>query len=614
MHLLLGYAGQILYVDLVTGKTRVEKLDESLAKKYLGGLGLAVKLWIDNAQEGVEPLSAENPLILTIGPIAGTIFPTGGAGHVFASKSPLSGAVAGSVAYGSFGGELKRAGYDAVIITGKSSKPVYLWIDDASVQLLAANRLLNKSPSETEDAVKEELGDYYVRVASIGIAGEKLSKIATITNEKTRTAGQLGLGAVMGSKNLKAIAVRGTHDVSVAKPNEFMTMVKDFQERMKGDATIKYTNLGTVSDLLIYNNLNCLPTRNYSSAHFEDAEKVSGETLNTYYLAKTIACSTCPMPCEHEVIIPQGPYKGTMTRAEYESIWALGPYCGIDRLDVVVKATALCYYYGLDAPSVGVTIGFVMDCYEKGILSRENIGVDAHFGNAEALLQLIEKIGKREGIGDTLADGVKDAANKIGKDSQNLAQHIKGLSIPGYDLRCFKAAALGFAVSFNSANNNYIFNANDEVNSGQDSAKHVVNIEDTAALINSLMICKFSKIVFRNTKEELAKLYTSVTGSETSAEELKQTADRINTLTRVINTREGLSRSDDTLPWKVMNEPLHNESSSKDSVITQKDLDLLLNDYYVLRGWTLKSTPTVEKLRELDLAEYSSIIESKQEA
>jgi len=234
---LYGYAGRILHVDLNTGKSHVETLNEDYAKKYIGGIGLGMRLWLDNSKAGVEPFSPENPLVLALGPISGTIFPTGGNGHAFVAKSPETFAIGEAVAHGTFGAEMKRAGYDAIIFKGKSEKPVYLWIDDDSVQLLDASHLMGKSPSETEDAIKDELGDYYIRVAAIGLAGEKLSRIACIINEKTRAAGRTGLGAVMGSKNLKAIAVRGTRDIAPAKPDEFMDMVKEFHERMKGPAT-----------------------------------------------------------------------------------------------------------------------------------------------------------------------------------------------------------------------------------------------------------------------------------------------------------------------------------------------------------------------------------------
>jgi aldehyde:ferredoxin oxidoreductase len=239
-----------------------------------------MRLWLDNSQAGVDALSPQNPLVLALGPVAGTILPTGGAGHAFISKSPATGGVGEAVSHGFFGAELKRAGYDAIVLTGKAEKPVYLWIDDDSVQLLDARQLWGKSPSETEDAIKEELGDYYVRVCSIGLAGEKQSKLALILNEKTRAAGRTGLGAVMGSKNLKAIAVRGTQDVTVAKPDEFMALSKEFRERMQGPSSDKYRNLGTVENILINNAASCMPTRNYRTATFEDAEKVSGEVLN----------------------------------------------------------------------------------------------------------------------------------------------------------------------------------------------------------------------------------------------------------------------------------------------------------------------------------------------
>ena len=345
-----------------------------MPREYIGGIGLAMRMWLANSKAGVDPFSPENPLVLALGPISGTMFPTGGNGHAFVSKSPATYGVGEAVAHGTFGAEMKRAGYDAVIITGKSERPVYLWIDDDSVQILDASHLVGKSPSETEDAIKDELGDYYIRVASIGLAGEKLSRIACIINEKTRAAGRTGLGAVMGSKNLKAIAVRGTRDIVVAKPDEFMDMVKEFHERMKGPATQKYRTLGTAENVLVHNSLFCLPTRNYNYAHFENAEKVSGEVMNEKFVAKIIGCSSCPMRCEHEVVVREGPYKGTMARMEYEMLWAMGPYCGIDRLDAIIKGVELCNYYGMDALSAGVTVGFAMDCHERGILSHEDLG------------------------------------------------------------------------------------------------------------------------------------------------------------------------------------------------------------------------------------------------
>jgi aldehyde:ferredoxin oxidoreductase len=617
-----GYAGRVLYVDLNTGNTRVEKLNMDYAKKYVGGIGLGMRLWLDNSKPGVEPLSPDNPLILALGPISGTMFPTGGNGHTFVAKSPETQAIGEAIAHGTFGAELKRAGYDAVILTGKAEKLVYLWIDDDSIQLLDAGHLAGKSPAETEDAIKDELGDYYIRVSAIGLAGEKLSNIASIINEKTRAAGRTGLGAVMGSKNLKAVAVRGTHDIVPAKPDEFMEMVQEFHERMKGPATRKYRTLGTAENVLVHNELYCMPTRNYNNAHFEEADKVSGELLNEKFLSKIIGCNSCAMRCEHEVVVPEGPYKGTMTRMEYETLWAMGPYCGIDRLDAVIKGMELCNYYGMDAISAGVIVGFVMDCYENGILLKKDLdGIEANFGNSDALIQLLEKIGKREGIGDMLAEGVRAAGEKIDKGAEKLAQHIKGLEVTGYDLRCLKTAALGFAVSFRGADHNrhgaYAFDVKGKVNrlkAEKGRGKMVSDMEDMYAIIDSLIICKFSRGTYYKGLKEMAKLYNLVTGIDLTAEELKKSGERINTVARLINIREGLGRKDDTLPWKVMNVPIPDEGPVKGALVTQKELDLLLDDYYTSRGWSLEGVPKTAKLKELGMSKLQGIVEGKQEA
>ena len=614
-----GYAGRILHVDLTTGKTYTEPLNEDYAKKYIGGIGLGMRLWLDNSKAGVDPFSPENPLVLATGPTSGTVWPTGGNGHAFVAKSPQSYGIGESKSHGSFGTELKRAGYDAVIFHGKAEKPVYVWIDDDSVQILDASHLWGKSPAETEDVIKEELGDYYIRVAAIGPAGEKLVRIACIINEKTRAAGRCGMGAVMGSKNLKAIAVRGTRDVTVAKPDEFLEFVKEFHERMKGPATKKYRTLGTPENVLVHNALHCMPTRNYNNAHFEAAEKVSGEYLNERYVAKIIGCSSCAMRCEHICVVTEGPYKGAMARVEYEPLWALGPYCGIDRLDAVIKGSELCNYYGMDSISAGVIVGFAMDCFENGILTAKDMdGIEARFGNHEALVKLLEKMGKREGIGDILAEGVKFAAEKIGKGAEKLAQHIKGVEVTGYDLRCLKTAALGFAVSFRGADHNrhgaYAFDVKGKFNRlkyEKGRAKAVKDIEDVYTIIDSLIICKFSRGTYYKEFEDLAKLYTLVIGWETTPDEMRLKGERINNLARVINVREGLGRKDDHLPYKVMHMPIPDEGPSKGAYVTQEELDMMLDDYYEVRGWTRDGIPTPEKLKALGMDDLIPIVEAK---
>jgi aldehyde:ferredoxin oxidoreductase len=618
--MLFGYAGRVLHVDLSSGKTHVEPLNEDYAKKYIGGIGLGIRMWLDYSKAGVDPFSPDNPLILVIGPIAGTMWPTGGNGHAFVSKSPQSFGVGEAKAHGSFGTELKRAGYDAVVLKGKAEKPVYVWIDDDAVQLLDASQLMGKSPGETEDAIKEELGDYYIRVASIGVAGEKLSRLACIINEKTRACGRTGLGAVMGSKNLKAIAVRGTRDITVAKPDEFMEYVKEFHERMKGPATQKYRTLGTPENVLVHNSLSCMPTRNYNNSRFEGAEKVSGEVLNDKFVAKIIGCSSCAMRCEHMCVVAEGPYKNTMTRMEYETLWALGPYCGVDRLDAIIKGMELSNYYGIDAISAGVTVGFAMDCFERGLLKQEQLdGIEAKFGNAEAMVQLVEKIGKREGVGELLADGVKIAGEKIGNGAEKLAAHIKGVETTGYDLRCLKTAALGFAVSFRGADHNrhgaYAFDVKGKVNrliAEKGRGKMVKDMEDTYNLIDSFVVCKFSRGTYYKELPDMAKLYTLVTGFEITPEELKRCGERIQNAARLFNIREGLGRKDDTLPWKVMHEPIPDEGPSKGAMVTQTELDLLLDDYYEARGWTKEGVPTVAKLKELGMDDLIGLAGKKE--
>lgn len=615
----MGYAGRILHIDLSTGKTETEPLKEEMAKKYVGGIGLGMRLLLEHSKPGIDPFNPENPLILATGPISGSMGPTGGNGHAFVSKSPASGGVGEAKSHGFFGTELKRAGYDAIIFKGKAEKPVYVWIDDDSVQLIDAKHLWGKSPEETEKIIKEELKDYYIRVAAIGPAGEKLVRVACILNDGTRAAGRCGLGAVMGSKNLKAVAIRGSKDVTVAKPEEFQEFVKMIHERMKGPATRKYRTLGTPENVLVLNSLGALPVNNFTRATFDGAEKVSGEYLNERFVAKIIGCSSCAMRCEHITVVPEGPYKGTTTRMEYESLWALGPNCGVDRLDAIIKAMAMCNYYGVDSISAGVIVSFAMDCYEHGLLTKKDTdGIDLRFGNHEAMLEMLKKISLREGIGDTLAEGVKRAAAKIGKGSEKYANHIKGVEMTGYDIRGLKTAALGYAVSFRGADHNrhgaYAPDVKGSVNrfkAEKGRGKLVREIEDIYTIIDSLIVCKFSRGVYFDGFKDLAKYYTLATGIDVTPEELEKTGERINVIGRLFNIREGFTRKDDHLPPKIMTVPIPDEVVSKGSHVPQKDLDILLDDYYETRGWTKEGAPTMEKMKELGLDDLAYIVKPK---
>ena len=620
---MLSYAGQILRVDLSTGRVETEPLKEKLAKQYIGGIGLGIRLLMDNSKPGVDAFSPDNPLIFVTGPLSGTMGPTAGNGYAVVSKSPATGGVAESKAHGFFGPELKRAGYDAVIFTGKSEKLVYAWIDDDSVHLLDAEHLRGKSPYETDEAIREELGDHYIRVSAIGEAGEKLSRFAAIINDEFRAIGRTGMGAVMGSKNLKAVAVRGTNDVNVADLEGFKDFIKEIHEHMKGPATRKYRTLGTPENVLVLNALAALPTRNFTQATFEGAEKVSGEYLNEHYVKKIIGCATCAMRCDHVAVVPEGPYKGSTSRMEFECLWALGPSCGVDRLDAIIEAMRLCNYYGMDGISAGVTIGFAMDLYENGILTKENTdGVDLRFGNHEALIEMVKKVGTRDGwLGNILAEGTKRAAEKIGKGAQKYACHIRGLELPGYDIRGLKTAALGFAVSFRGAchlrSGAYSPDVKGKVNRfaiEKGRGKIIMGDEDIYNVIDSLILCKFSRGTYYEGLEDMAKYYTLATGIDMSAEDLNKAGERINNLARLFNVREGTgTREHDTLPPKITTVPIPDEGVAKGSVVGKEEFDLGLDDYYAVRGWTRNGVPTVKKLNELDLAEYAHIVSKKGE-
>ncbi|MEM2081089.1 MAG: aldehyde ferredoxin oxidoreductase family protein [Candidatus Bathyarchaeia archaeon] len=616
---MFAYAGKILRVDLTTGKVSTEPLSEELAKNYIGGIGLGIRLLMDNSKPGTDPFSPDNPLIYLTGPLSGTMGPTAGNGYAVVSKSPATGGVGEAKAHGFFGAELKRAGYDAVIITGKADKLSYLWIDDDKVELRNAEHLRGKSPYQTDVAIKEELGDYYIRVSAIGEAGEKLSRIACIINDEFRAIGRTGLGAVMGSKNLKAVAVRGTHDVNVANLEGFKEFVKMIHERMKGPATKKYKTLGTPENVLVLNSLSALATRNFTNAQFEGAEKVSGEYLNEHYVKKIVGCATCGMRCDHIAAVSEGPYKGAISRLEFECLWSMGPLCGIDRLDAIIEAMKIVNEYGMDGISIGVVVAFAMDCYEHGILTKEQTeGIDLRFGNAEALIAIIHKIGKREGwLGNALAEGVARAAEIIGGDAYKYACHIKGLELPGYDLRTLKTAALGFSVSFRGAchlrNGAYAPDVKGKVNRfkiEKGRGKMIVGDGNLYNIIDSLIVCKFSRGTYYDGLKDLANYYTLATGIPMTAEELDKAGERIENLARLFNIREGKgTRKYDTLPWKIMNVPVPDEGPAKGAVVSEEEFQLGLDDYYEARGWTKDGVPTIEKLNALGLGEYAYIVQ-----
>jgi aldehyde:ferredoxin oxidoreductase len=614
-----SYAGKILHVNLTTGETRTEPLSEQMAKSYIGGIGLGIRLLMDNSKPGTDAFNPDNPLIYCAGPLSGTMGPTAGNGYAVVSKSPATGGVGEGKAHGFFGPDLKRAGYDAVVITGKASKLSYLWIDDDKVEIRNAEYLKGSTVGDTDNKIRDELGDFYIRVSAIGESGEKLCRFAAIINDEFRAIGRSGMGAVMGSKNLKALAVRGTHDVNVANLEGFKEFIKMIFERMKGPATKKYKTLGTPENVLVLNSLFALATRNFTNASFEGAYKVSGENLNEHYVKKIIGCATCGMRCDHIAVVPEGPYKGSTSRLEFECLWSMGPLCGIDRLDAVIEAMRIVNEYGMDGISIGVVAAFAMDLYEHGIITKEQTdGIDLKFGNAEALIAIIHKIGKREGwLGNILAEGVAKAAELIGGDAYKYACHIKGLELPGYDLRTLKTAALGFSVSFRGAchlrNGAYSPDVKGKVNRfkiEKGRGKMISEESNMYNIIDSLIVCKFSRGTYYDSWKDLTNYYTLATGIPITPEEMMADGDRIENLARLFNIREGKgTRKFDTLPWKIMNFPVPDEGPAKGMFVSEEEFQVGLDDYYSVRGWTANGVPSTEKLNELGLCDLAYIAE-----
>ena len=619
---MFSYAGKILRVDLTTGKVSTEPLTEQMAKSYIGGIGLGIRPLMDNSKAGTDPFSPDNPLIFATGPLSGTMGPTAGNGYAVVSKSPATGGVGEAKAHGFFGPDLKRAGYDAVIITGKADKLSYLWIDDENVKVMDAEHMTGKSPYETDVQIRNELGDYYIRVSAIGEAGEKLCRFAAIINDEFRAIGRTGMGAVMGSKSLKAVAARGTHDLNVSDMEAFKEFVKMIHERMKGPATKKYKTLGTPENVLVLNSLAALATRNWTNATFEGAQQVSGEYLNEHYVKKIVGCATCGMRCDHIAVVPEGPYQGSTSRLEFECLWSMGPLCGVDRLDAIIEAMRIVNEYGMDGISIGVVVAFAMDCYEHGIITKEQTdGIDLRFGNAEALIAIIHKIGKREGwLGNALAEGVAKAAEIIGNGAEKYACHIKGLELPGYDLRTLKTAALGFSVSFRGAchlrNGAYSPDVKGKVNRfkiEKGRGKMIADEGNIYNIIDSLIVCKFSRGTYYDGSKDLANYYTLATGIPITPEELIKSGERIENLARLFNIREGKgTREFDTLPWKIKNVPVPDEGPAKGVVVNEEEFQIGLDDYYSVRGWTPDGIPTQEKLDELGLGDLAYVAQKAQ--
>ena len=572
-----GYHGAYLRIDVSQGVVERVPLDEALLRQYIGGSGLGVRLLLDAGAAGMDPLSPEAPLVFAFSPLVGSPLTTS-AKFAVVSKSPLTGRINDSLASSGFAVAGKRCGGDAIVIVGRAAELSLLIIDDGSVRVEPAAEYRGATCRATEAAVKARLGADY-RVASIGPAGEQLVRYATISHDG-RHAGRGGSGAVLGAKNIKAIAVRGTQRVEWAHPLELTAMSKDLSKRSFGPATAKYRELGTATNLLTFNRFGALPTRNFQSGTFDEAANLSPEEMSTTRSKTRDSCVACTIGCEHIYGIGNG-----SVRVEYESLFALGSLCGVGNADAVLRASQRCDELGLDTISAGGTIAFAMECVERGWLDEPWLT----FGSGDALLRAIELIGSREGLGNLLAEGSRRAADVIGHDSIAIAPQVKGLEIPGYEPRALQTMALGFAVGARGADHNrsgaYEVDFSDKVDRRHvtlDAVRHAIETEDKAALMDSLILCKFLRGVFDDFHAETADMLRRVTGWDTTAEELRETVRRIVSAKRQFNLLAGWTPAEDTLPERFLNTPLPNDAEAS---LSRERLDDLVTEYHRQRGW-----------------------------
>lgn len=600
-----------MYIDLTRGKKKEETFTDEFAKKYIGGVGFVTRLLYDNVKPKEDPLGPDNVLVFATGPVCGAFVPCGFKSTVGA-KSPLTGFIGESTTTSFWPHRLKLAGYDALVLKGKAEKPTYLFIDDNVVEFRDADLVWGKSSDETEMLIREELRDDNVKVASIGLGGENRVLFANIDNDRAPGQGarRTGMGAVMGSKNLKAIALRGTNSVDVAEISQLMEVCSDFNTRAQGACAEKYRLMGTPANVSAFQEMGILPTRNFQQAQFEDAEKVSGESMLEEYAVRIDACGSCPIACDHVCLVNEGSYAGAIASIDYESLWSFGANCGISSFPAVIKAVSLCDEYGLDAISTGGVVAWAMECYEKGVLNNTDTGgIELKFGNEDACIQLISLIANRKALGDSLSQGVKSAAEKLGKGSEHFAMHVKGLEMPGYDIRGLKTAALGWAVAARGGcqarSGAYKFDMESEVHKpkmGKNRGELAMESEDFETMLDSLAMCRFIRKCFKDPYVEAAKLYDLTTGIKITADELQIAAARINNLKKAFNVREGWTRKDDSLPPRIMKDPVPH-GRFKGAVVSEEDLNSMLADYYRARGWNKEGLLSKEKMNELGLRE-----------
>ncbi len=619
-----GYNQRILRIDLTRGTLTDEAPEEIIYRRYMGGSALALYYLLKEQKPGTDPLGPKNKLIFMSNVVQGAPI-SGLTKFTVAARSPLTGAFGEGEAGGYWGPELKFAGYDGLIIEGRSACPVYLWLKDGKAEIRDASNLWGKDTAEVQEQIQAELGDSSIRVAQCGQAGENLVRYACILNGLSYANGRTGLGAVMGSKNLRAVAVRGPGKLAFADPGRVQEIARQVTKQLPDCAIAQnFKKYGTAVSVMPNQAGGILPTRNFASGQFEGAEKISAETMLATIFKKAKSCYGCAIRCKRVVEV-EGKYATSPEYGgpEYETIVALGSLCGVDNLEAIAHGNALCNRWGLDTISTGASIAFAMECTERGILSgKDTDGINLRFGNIDGMLEMIRKIAFRDGFGAILGEGVSEASRRIGKGSEGFAMHVKGQELPMHDPRGKHGVALGYALSptgadhmeaphdpafaqegpvLHQANPAGVIEPIIAQDLGPKKIAFFVHTQQIWSFFNSLGVCNFAGAPYSSlTLPMISDAVNAVTGWNTSVHELMELGERAITMARMFNVLEGLTAKEDTLPRRLF-EPLE-KATAREKQIKHEDLARAIRHYYEALGWNPDTgVPTEGRLSFLSL-------------
>jgi aldehyde:ferredoxin oxidoreductase len=612
---MFGYHGKLLRVDLTERRVEVEDLDPKLLEKYVGGVGIEAKILYEETTAATDPIGPDNILMAFTGPYTGTGVPASSRHHMMA-LSPLTGLLGESNVGGSWAVHFKKTGFDGIAITGKSDTPVYLWIHDGDIEFRDAQAIWGRDSYESAAFLRSETSEKG-SVAVIGPAGERLARVAGIPHIShiVRAAARTGLGAVMGSKNLKAMVAYGTKDLPLAKPDVLKEDIRAILPHVR-KATETFGKYGTSGGIDNYEKIGNFPIKNWREGRWAGASKISGVAMHDTILTGKKACMHCPIACGRHIKVTEGPHAPLECEGpEYETIGTLGGECMVDDLAAICKANELCNRYGLDTISTGSIIAFAMEAYEKGILTRQDTdGIDLVWGNGEGMVEMVHKMGKGEGIGKLMGEGVKRMSEALGKNAVEFAMHVKGLEPSAHDPRRFFSQALSYGTAARGACHNAswshpyelaLFMPEIGIPEAQDpyqiegKAEFTAKLQDLMCMMDTLVICRFTQIGKAVNVTNMVNWLNLITGEDMDIQEFMKTGERVFNLKRIYNTRLGVSRKDDFLPPRFLTSKRTGEGLTNQL----PPMGQLLSDYYAYREWTEDGVPTTGKLEELGLDE-----------